>query len=282
MEHVHSFFGLDPQLIKNIFWKRFIERKLSSKYCGGVLCHCKATQQAFFENLDCSKFKKKIKVLYPASHVVPIKKEKHHKIRILCVLSLFKPKGGPQILEAFSQLEKKHKNIELWLRSDVPESFKKKYSSKNIKYMDYFGDIISRESLLKEVYSKCDIFLYPTFCDSFGYSLIDAMVAKLPIISTNMFAVPEIVENEKNGFVIKIPNYSLKEKFRQYSPPENLTKKENERFIVDMAKGIDKLVKDKKLRNRMSKRSFSLVKEGKFSIKERNKKLLQAYGVTND
>ena len=60
MEHVHSFFGLNPNLIKNKFWKRFIEKKLASKYCKGVLCHCEATRQAFFKYLDCSKFKNKI------------------------------------------------------------------------------------------------------------------------------------------------------------------------------------------------------------------------------
>jgi len=281
IEHVHSFFGLNPKLIKNKFWKRFIEKKLASINCRAILCHCEATRQAFFRYLDCSRFKEKIKVLYPASHIVPIKKEKHDKIRILCVLSLFKPKGGHQILKAFSQLEKKHKNIELWLRADVPESFKKKYNSKNIKYMDYLKDIVPREKLLKEVYSKCDIFLYPTFYDSFGYSLIDAMVAKLPIISTNMFAIPEIVKDGRNGFVVDIPGYSLKENFLQYYPIENLTKKDNEKFIQGIVKSLEKLIKDKKLREGMSKESFRLVNTGKFSIKERNKRLLEAYGVKN-
>ena len=281
MEHVHSFFGLNPKLMKNKFWRKFIEKKLASKNCKAILCHCEATRQAFFRYLDCSKFKDKIKILYPSSHIIPIKKEKHDKIRILAILSLFEHKGGLQILEAFSQLDKKYKNIELWLRADVPESFKKKYNSKNIKYMDYFKDIIPRERLLKEVYSKCDIFLYPTFCDSFGYSLIDAMVAKLPIIGTNMFAVPEIVEDGKNGFVINIPGYSLKDNFLQYYPIENLTKKDNEIFIRGLFKSLEKLIKDKKLREKMSKESFRLVNTGKFSIKERNKKLLVAYGVKN-
>ena len=277
MEQVHSFFGLNPNLIKNKFWKKFIEKKLSSKYCKGILCHCEATRQAFFYYLDCRKFKNKIKVLYPASHLINIKKEKHRKIRILAVISLFYHKGGPQILEAFSKLEKKHKNIELWIRADVPKAFKAKYISPNIRYMDYFGNIIPRESLIKEVYSKCDIFLYPTFCDSLGYSLIDALIAKLPIISTNLFAVPEIVEDGKNGFIIKIPKYNLEKDFSQDHKYQEITKEDNKKIVNQIVKYLEKLIKDKKLRDKMSNESFKLVDEGKFSIQKRNEKLSKIY-----
>lgn len=277
VEHVHSFFGLNPHLIKNKFLKRFIEEKLSSKNCRAILCHCEATRQAFFKYLDCRKFKDKIKVLYPASHIIPIKKTKHKKVRILAVLSLFHHKGGPQILEAFSRLEKKYKNIELWMKSDVPKQIKEKYNSKNIKYFPYFGEVLSREKLLKDIYSKCDLFIYPSFCDSFGYSLIDALVAKLPIITTNLFAIPEIVENNKNGFIIKIPGYNLKNSFFQVHQYQKINSSDNKKIVNGLIRSLEKLIKNKKVRKKMSKESFLLVSEGKFSIKYRNKKLLDVY-----
>lgn len=277
VEHVHSFFGLNPDLIKNKFLKRFIERKLSSKYCKAILCHCEATRQAFFNYLDCREFKDKIKVLYPASHIIPIKKTKHDKIRILAVLSLFYHKGGPQILEAFSRLEKKYKNIELWIKADVPNELKKKYNSPNIKYMDYWGNIIPREDLIKSIYSKCDIFVYPTFGDSFGYSLIDALVTKLPVVTTSIFAIPEIIKNNKNGFIIKIPGYNLENGFFQVYPYQKITKSDNKKIVNGIVNNLEKLIKNKKLRRKMSKESFILVSKGKFSIKERNEKLLEVY-----
>jgi len=86
--------------------------------------------------------------------------------------------------------------------TEYNKKFKEKYNSKNVTYIPFFSNIISREELLKKFYSNANIFLYPTLCDSFGYSFIDAMVAKLPIITTNLFASPEIVEDKKNGFVI--------------------------------------------------------------------------------
>jgi glycosyltransferase involved in cell wall biosynthesis len=277
IEHVHSFFGLNPHLIKKKFLRKFIEKKLASRYCKGILCHCDATLQAFEYYLDTRKFKNKLQVLYPASHIIPIKKEKHKKIRILSVLSLFEAKAGLLVLKAFEELEKKYDNIELWIKSDVPEVVKRKYNSKNIKYIPYSSEIVPREQLIKELYSKCDIFLYTTFCDSFGYSLIDALVAKLPIISTNLFAVPEIVEEGKNGFILKIPGYDLKKGFVQESFVYDLNEEERREFISGLKKSLEKLIKNKNLRESMSKESFKKVSEGDFSLKKRNKKLKKIY-----
>jgi len=277
IEHVHSFFGLNPEFIKNKFWKKFIEFVLSRKNCKAILCHCEATRQAFFYYLDCSKFKDKIKVVYPALHITPIKKENNNKIVILSVISIFNNKGGPQILKAFSVLEKKYKNIELILKADVPEEFKKAYSSKNIKYIGYLTEIIPRDKLLKDLYSKADIFLYPTMSDSFGASLLDAMIAKLPIVTTNLFAIPEIVENGKNGLVFKIPNYHLKKGYVQSYSWKELKNKDERIFIERIIHSLEKMILNKNYRQKMGEISFMRVKKGKFSIEKRNKKMLEIY-----
>lgn len=277
VEHFYSFMGLHSKAVENKLIKKFIERKLGSKYCKAILCHCDATLKGFLKHFDCRKFKHKLKVLYPSSHITPIKKEKHEKIRILCVSSLFEQKGGVQVLEAFSRLEKKFDNVELWMRADVPKNIQKKYSSKNIKYTGYSENIIPREDLIKTVYSKCDIFLYPTLCDSFGFSLMDAMVAGLPIIATNLFAVPELVEDGKTGLIIDIPGYSLEENFIQEYPVAKLVGDANERFIVDMHNAMERLVGDEIFRNKLAKAGFNRISKGKLSIPVRNKQLIETY-----
>jgi len=277
MEHVHSFFGLNPHLIKNKFWRGFIEKKLASENCRAILCHCEATREAFFYYLDCSRFKDKIKVLYPSSHIFPLKKTEHQKIRILSVLSLFYHKGGPQILEAFSELEKKYKNIELWIKADVPKEFRKRYNSKNIRWFPYFSQVLPREKLIQDFHAQCDIFVYPSFCDSFGYSLIDAMIAGLPIITTNLFAFPEIIENGKNGFIIKIPGYNLRKGFFQVHRYQDIKPGENQEIVKELVKNLERLIKSRKLRDKMKKENLALIGSGKFSIRERNKKLNDIY-----
>jgi len=277
MEHVHSFFGLNPHLIKNKFLKRFIEKKLESKYCKKVLCHCEATRQAFFHFLDCEKFKDKIEVLYPSSHISSFTREPHKKIRILAIMSIFYGKAGIQVLKVFSKIQKKYPNVEFWIRADVPEELKKKTKLNNVKYMDYFGNIIPREDLIKDVYTKCDIFFYPTLVDSFGYSLIDAMTTRLPIVSTNLYAIPEIVRNEENGIIVKIPGYELSKEYNQTFPWDLLTGKTEDKFVEDCYNALGRLIQNKQLRERMGKSGFERISKGDLSISARNKKLRKIY-----
>ena len=47
-----------------------------------------------------------------------------------------------------------------------------------------------------------DIFVLPSVKEGFPWALIEAMTAKLPVITTNVGAVPEIIEDGKNGFIV--------------------------------------------------------------------------------
>jgi len=47
-----------------------------------------------------------------------------------------------------------------------------------------------------------DIFVLPSVKEGFPWSLIEAMTAKLPVIATSVGAVPEVIENGKNGMIV--------------------------------------------------------------------------------
>ena len=48
-----------------------------------------------------------------------------------------------------------------------------------------------------------DIFVLPSLKEGSPWALIEAMAAKLPVIATKVGAVPEIIENGKNGFAVE-------------------------------------------------------------------------------
>jgi len=50
-----------------------------------------------------------------------------------------------------------------------------------------------------------DLFVLPSLKEGFSWALIEAMSAKLPVIATRVGAVPEIIENGINGFIVE-PN----------------------------------------------------------------------------
>lgn len=48
-----------------------------------------------------------------------------------------------------------------------------------------------------------DVFVLPSVKEGFPWVLIEAMSAKLPVIATNVGAVPEIIDDHKNGLIVK-------------------------------------------------------------------------------
>jgi len=118
-----------------------------------------------------------------------------------------------------------------------------------------------------EIFPQSDIFVYPGYSDSFGFALIDALASGTPIVSIDGFARKEIVKEGKTGFVIE----------RQKNSGWYPSKEEEGKIIKELVEKTSLLIKNKKLREKMSKNCIKMVKEGKFSIKERNKKLGKIY-----
>ena len=48
-----------------------------------------------------------------------------------------------------------------------------------------------------------DVFVLPSVKEGFPWALIEAMSAKLPVIATDVGAIPEIIDDRKNGLLIK-------------------------------------------------------------------------------
>ncbi len=53
-----------------------------------------------------------------------------------------------------------------------------------------------------QFFSNTDIFVFPTFNDSFGLVILEAMQYSLPVISTFEGGIPDIIEDGYNGFLV--------------------------------------------------------------------------------
>ena len=51
-----------------------------------------------------------------------------------------------------------------------------------------------------------DVFVLPSVKEGFPWAIIEAMSAKLPVVATRVGAVPEIIENGRNGFIVEPHN----------------------------------------------------------------------------
>lgn len=57
-----------------------------------------------------------------------------------------------------------------------------------------------------EMLKKCHVYILPSYNEGLPISILEAMSYSMPIISTNVGGIPQVVENNKNGFLIEPGN----------------------------------------------------------------------------
>jgi|SaaInl8_200m_RNA_FD_contig_123_19987_length_7179_multi_5_in_1_out_0_4 glycosyltransferase involved in cell wall biosynthesis len=109
-------------------------------------------------------------------------------------------KGGDELLEAFTHT--KESNIRLTFVSNLSDEEKLKYQKdKRITILPPQP----RVKLLNEIYPKMDVMIFPSFYESFGVVLLEALSFGMGIITLNTYATPEIVKNDYNGKLLHHP-----------------------------------------------------------------------------
>jgi len=247
--------------------KKIIKKFLKSQYCKKILPWTKAAKETIIKTLRDKEIERKIEIIYPAVPIPKIKKLKHKGTNLLFVGRYFYQKGGLETLKVFDILTKKYNNVHALFVSEVPEKILKRYKNKKI---NFFG-LMSQKKLFKEIIPKVDIFVYPGYSDTFGFALTEIMGFGMPIVTVDGFARKEIIQDGKNGFVVKRPKITWKKNI------PIINKKQEKEMIRQLVKKLSLLIENKKLRQRMGKEGVKLIKEGRFSIKERNRRLRRIY-----
>lgn len=120
-------------------------------------------------------------------------------------------KGLPLLLRVWKEIEHTHKNVSLLLVGagglDIHncEAELKEYVSKNClqKSVHFTGNVRN----VHEYLQASDIFVFPTENEAFGISLIEAMACGLPVISTPVGGVKDILQHKDNSLVVGSGNF---------------------------------------------------------------------------
>ena len=136
-------------------------------------------------------------------------------------------KGGPELIEALKLVSIKYPNATLTIAGAKP-----KLQMENCKIL---GKISPVE--LNSYYEAATLFCLPTRVEPFGIAFLEAMQARLPIIGTNVGAIPDFLQNDWNGILVE--------------PGD----------IQGIANGIIKLLDDPDLCRLYGERNFKLITE---------------------
>ena len=153
-------------------------------------------------------------------------KKRHRKFTVLHVGRLAKEKNVCDIIAPFAEFAKR-KNVVLKMVGKGCEQENLKYLVKQLKLANKVKllDWVSR-SKLPEIYNSADIFITLSKSETFGIVILEAMACGLPIIGAKATAIPELVTDKKNGFLVNKNNKKyIVEKLNELFYKKNLRKK---------------------------------------------------------
>lgn len=149
------------------------------------------------------------------------------------IANFYKTKGLDILIDVFQKIAKNNNNLKLIIIGEGPE---RNNLEKQIKEKELEAKVILT-GIKPDAYKYLkafDIFVLSSIKEGSPYALLEAMAAELPIIATKVGAIPEIIENKKEGLLIS---------------PQNIQElKESLEIIIsdpDLRKKIGELAKEK-------------------------------------
>jgi len=131
-----------------------------------------------------------------------------HSRKIVGVLGRLDPgKGQEVLLRALPEVLKHHPETLLLIAGDetAGEPGYKEYlqklcrsldADKSVKFLPFTDDV-------PRLMAALDIFVLPSFSETFGIVVIEAMAMKKPIIATNIGGPPEVITHQQTGLLVE-------------------------------------------------------------------------------
>ncbi len=155
---------------------------------------------------------------------------------ILCVAKQYSRKGTADLIKAFVLVSREYPEARLVIVGDGPE-FKNNQNLTGKLGIDskiiFTGDIADKTKLAA-YYKNSAVFCLPSYHETFGLVLLEAMASGLPIVTYKAAAIPEVVSAE-NAILVD---------------PGNIDR---------LASGICQILGDKKLAEGMAEKSRAMV-----------------------
>ena len=122
--------------------------------------------------------------------------------RILCVGRLCPAKGQHILLEACAALTRQGYSFKMVFVGDGEErsSLERLTFSLGLEEYVQFTGVLGQEEVRGE-YRQADLFVLPSFAEGVPVVLMEAMAMKIPVISTRITGIPELIEHGKDGLL---------------------------------------------------------------------------------
>jgi glycosyltransferase involved in cell wall biosynthesis len=138
--------------------------------------------------------------------------ERHNRRAILFVGVEWERKGGPELVQAFGSLLRKHPDATLTIAGCRP--------SVQLPNCRVLGRVPLNE--VPALYDAASVFCLPTRNEPFGIAFVEAMHHGLPLVGTDIGAIPDFIIPEENGLLVPVrdPDALMRALDRLLAAPE--------------------------------------------------------------
>lgn len=193
-------------------------------------------------------------VILPNPVVIPETIKRRYKEPIIFSAGrLVRRKGTYDLLEAYSILCSRFPEAQLWLAGDGDLEKVRRIVLENsweekVKVLGWLEN-----EALSEIYQSARVFALPSYNEGLPIALLEAMAYGIPVVTTPVGGIPELVRDGENGFLIQ--------------PGD----------VASLAHSIGVLMRDSSLYERMSRNAREAV-EREFGVK----KIIQQLSLVYD
>ena len=179
-------------LIKGILFARYITR-----FVGVSSYTCESIAQDY--GRACAK--KTVRIYNGVDTSLYVrKKEKNNPKKFIVVSHLRPSKGIKDLIEAAHKLPlslREKLKVDIYGEGPQEEELKALTDQYQLKNLHFKGS----NPHLPEIIGMYDYMLQPTYMECFSLSILESLAANVPVITTTVGGNPEIIVNEKNGFL---------------------------------------------------------------------------------
>jgi len=238
--------------VKKIIYRRGsaipVKNKLSNRilfkfFIDEIIANSMATKNTILAKNPSLFNPEKIKIIYNGvenssdnKSYAPIYQRKDNELIIGNAGRFVKQKNHKFLIDLAQALTKKNITFKILLAGNgkLKQEIIDYAKEKNVEDKIIFTGFIEN---IKHFMHSIDLYILPSLWEGFGYVLVEAMACNKPVIAFNLSSNPEIIENNKTGFLVEKNN------------------------IEETVQKIELLIKNKELRKELGKNGHKRVCE---------------------
>jgi glycosyltransferase involved in cell wall biosynthesis len=270
-----------PKLLR----RKYLERLFLEDQCKKIVFWSQAAYQTMLDygGMRHPEVLTKSCVVYPAIRQPEkrIRDSSRSEFNLLFSGDFFR-KGGANVVDAFERASERYPDLRLRICSDPDKDFITSETSLRETYLTKIRTNaritlgrIPRSQLVQEVLPETDLYLLPTYNEAFGFAILEAMAFGVPVITTNHFAIPEIIRDRESGLMIDIERFQTQKMFRGYRV-DRLPRVFHDYVSTELLDRLLFMIESPGERERLARNGIEVVRE-RFSFETRNRQMRKIY-----